>query len=79
MEEAEKQAEKPATIDLQKLLNMRVMVHVRDGRKLNGTLTQYDEYMNIILEDVDEVVGDKPANKYKILVVKGGNVQAISV
>ena len=55
------------------------MVHVRDGRKLSGTLTQYDEYMNIILEDVDEVVGDKPANKYKLLVVKGGNVQAISI
>ena len=79
MEEAEKQAEKPATIDLQKLLNTRIVVHIRDGRKLNGTLMQYDEYMNIILEDVDEVVGDKPANKYKLLVVKGGNVQAISV
>jgi len=73
------ETEKPATIDLQKLLNTRVMVHVRDGRKLSGTLTQYDEYMNIILEDVDEVVGDKPANKYKLLVVKGGNVQAISI
>jgi len=73
------EVEKPAVINLQKLLNTRVMVHVRDGRKLSGTLTQYDEYMNIILEDVDEVVGDKPANKYKLLVVKGGNVQAISV
>jgi len=71
--------EKPAVIDLQKLLNTRVVVHVRDGRKLSGTLTQYDEYMNMLLEDVDEIVGDKPANKYKILVVKGGNVQAISV
>jgi small nuclear ribonucleoprotein len=79
MEEAEKQVEKPATIDLKKLLNTRVIVHIRDGRKLNGTLTQYDEYMNILLEDVDETMGDKPANKYKILVVKGGNVQAISV
>jgi len=71
--------EKPAVIDLQKLLNTRITVHVRDGRKLNGTLTQYDEYMNMILEDVDEIVGDKPTNKYKLLVVKGGNVQAISV
>jgi small nuclear ribonucleoprotein len=79
MEEAEKQAEKPATIDLKKLLNTRVIVHIRDGRKLNGTLTQYDEYMNMLLEDVDETMGDKPTTKYKILVVKGGNVQAISI
>jgi small nuclear ribonucleoprotein len=79
MEEAEKHTEKPATIDLQKLLNTRVVVHVRDGRKLNGTLTQYDEYMNMLLEDVDEIMGDKPTTKYKILVVKGGNVQAISI
>jgi len=73
------ETEKPAVIDLQKLLNTRVIVHVRDGRKLSGTLAQYDEYMNMLLEDVDEIVGDKPANKYKLLVVKGGNVQAISV
>jgi small nuclear ribonucleoprotein (snRNP)-like protein len=71
--------EKPAVIDLQKLLNTRVVVHVRDGRKLSGTLTQYDEYMNMLLEDVDETMRDKPANKYKLLVIKGGNVQAISV
>jgi len=73
------EAEKPAVIDLQRLLNTRIVVHVRDGRKLSGTLAQYDEYMNMLLEDVDEIVGDKPANKYKLLVVKGGNVQAISV
>jgi small nuclear ribonucleoprotein len=71
--------EKPAALDLQKLLNTKIVVHVRDGRKLNGTLTQYDEYMNMLLEDVDETMGDKPANKYKILIVKGGNIQAISV
>jgi len=73
------EAEKPAVIDLQRLLNTRIVVHVRDGRKLSGTLAQYDEYMNLLLEDVDEIVGDKQANKHKILVVKGGNVQAISV
>jgi small nuclear ribonucleoprotein (snRNP)-like protein len=79
MEEAEKQAGKPAALDLQKLLNTRIVVHVRDGRKLSGTLAQYDEYMNMLLEDVEEIFEGRPANKYKILVVKGGNVQAITI
>jgi len=78
VEEAEK-AEGPAAMNLQKLLNTRVVVHARDGRKFHGLLTQFDEYMNLLMEDVEERVEEKPVNKYKLLIVKGGNVQAISV
>ena len=78
-ENMEGTAEKPAAMDLGKLLNTRVVAHTRDGRRLQGTLTQYDDYMNLLLEDVEEYVGDKPVNKYKLLVVMGGNIQAISV
>ena len=77
--EAEKEAEGPAAMDLKKLLNTRVVVHARDGRKFSGLLTQFDEYMNLLMEDVEERVEEKPVNKYKLLIVKGGNVQAISV
>lgn len=77
--EAEKEAEGPAAMDLKKLLNTRVVVHARDGRKFHGLLTQFDEYMNLLMEDVEERVEEKPVNKYKLLIVKGGNVQAISV
>ena len=66
-------------MNLQKLLNTRVVVHARDGRKFHGLLTQFDEYMNLLMEDVEERVEEKPVNKYKLLIVKGGNVQAISV
>jgi len=78
VEGAEKQ-EGPAAMDLQKLLNTRVVVHARDGRKFSGLLTQFDEYMNLLMEDVEERVEEKPVNRYKLLIVKGGNVQAISV
>ena len=78
MEGAEKQ-EGPAAMDLQKLLNTRVVVHARDGRKFSGLLTQFDEYMNLLMEDVEERVEENPVNRYKLLIVKGGNVQAISV
>jgi len=75
----EETAEKPAAMDLGKLLNARVVAYTRDGRRLQGTLTQYDDYMNLLLEDVEEYAGDKLVDKYKILIVKGGNIQAISV
>jgi len=65
-------------IDLEKLLNTVVTVRVRDGRKLKGLLTQYDEYMNLLLENVEEYSGEEIVGRYKLMVVKGGNVQAIS-
>jgi len=66
-------------IDLEKLLNTVVTVRVRDGRRLKGLLTQYDEYMNLLLENVEEYSGEEIVGRYKLMVVKGGNVQAISI
>ena len=64
---------------LQEVVVHTCRAYTRDGRRLQGTLTQYDDYMNLLLEDVEEYAGGKPVNKYKMLVVKGGNVQAISL
>jgi small nuclear ribonucleoprotein len=65
-------------IDLEKLLNTMVKVRVRDGRRLEGLLTQYDEYMNLLLENVEEYSGEEIIGRHKLMVVKGGNIQAIS-
>jgi len=70
--------EEQKPIDLEKLLNMKVVVRVKDGRMLKGLLTQYDEYMNLLLEGVEEYSGDELVGSHKLMVVKGGNVQAIS-
>lgn len=70
--------EEQKPIDLEKLLNMKVTVRIKDGRRLKGLLTQYDEYMNLLLEDVEEYLGEKVTGRRKLMVVKGGNVQAIS-
>jgi len=64
--------------DLKKLLNTRIIVQVKNGRRLRGLLTQYDEYMNLLLEDVEEYSNDEPAGRHKLIIVKGGNVQTIS-
>ena len=68
--------EKP--IDLEKLLKTTITVRVRDGRRLKGLLSQYDEYMNLLLENVEEYSGEEIVGRHKLMVVKGGNVQVIS-
>ena len=65
-------------VGLEKFLNAVVVVSVKDGRKFRGKLTRYDEHMNLVLEDAEELSDDEPAAKHKLILIKGGNVSAIS-
>ncbi len=65
-------------VGLEKFLNSVVIVSAKDGRKFRGRLTQYDEYMNLVLKDVEEFSGEEQAVKHKLVLIKGGNVSAIS-
>ncbi|GAI49561.1 unnamed protein product [marine sediment metagenome] len=65
-------------IDLEKMLNVIVVVSAKDGRRFRGKLTQYDAHMNLVLEEVEELSKDAPA-KHKLIMIKGGNVSSISV
>jgi small nuclear ribonucleoprotein (snRNP)-like protein len=70
--------EDKAQVGLEKFLNSVVVISAKDGRKFRGRLTQYDEYMNLVLEDVEEFSGEEQAVKHKLVLIKGGNVSAIS-
>ena len=65
-------------IDLEKMLNVIVVVSAKDGRRFRGKLTQYDAHMNLVLEEVEELSKEGPA-KHKLILIKGGNVSSISV
>lgn len=67
------------SVDLERLLNSKVVVFVKDGRKLQGILKQYDAYMNLLLENVEEYLKNGSTRSYKTLLVKGGNVHTISI
>jgi len=63
---------------LEKSLNQKVSLLLKDGRFIDGKLTGYDEYMNMVLDDVEET---KDENKRRIgkIILRGNNVVSISL
>jgi len=63
---------------LEKSLNQKVSLLLKDGRLVDGKLTGYDECMNMVLDDVEET---KDENKRRVgkIILRGNNVVSISV
>lgn len=75
MEETSGKAE--ALTGLEKFLNQVITITAKDGRKIRGKLVEHDEYMNLVLEEAEEL--SKEGVKHKFMIVKGGNISDISV
>ena len=65
-------------VDLKKMLDTDIIVYLKGGIRLEGNLSKYDDYMNLVLEDAEEYVEDESVNKHKLVIVKGGNIRGIS-
>jgi len=63
---------------LEKSLNQKLSLLLKDGRVIEGKLTGYDEYMNMVLVDVEETLED---NKRRLgtIILRGNNVVSISI
>lgn len=59
-------------------LGNMVLVRLRNGRMLRGLLRGYDQHMNIVLDDADELLGENESNKLGTIVVRGDNIIMIS-
>ncbi|WP_075057705.1 RNA-binding protein [Thermogymnomonas acidicola] len=57
---------------LEESLNRQVSLLLKDNRVLEGTLTGYDEHMNMVLEDVEES-GENVTRKLGTVVIRGGS------
>ena len=62
---------------LEKSLNKRVTLLLKDSRTLEGRLVGYDEFMNVVLEDTEERTADK-TRKIGSVILRGNNVVSIS-
>jgi len=63
---------------LQKSLNQKMILLLKDGRMLEGTLSGYDEHMNLVLEDTEERMEETRKNLGTVI-IRGSNVVSISV
>ena len=66
---------------LSKSLDKRVLIKLKGGRELRGKLRGYDQHMNLVLEEAEEVrkVEDqKQVLNVGTIIVRGDNVIIIS-
>ena len=61
---------------LERNINKSVTLTLKDGRTLEGKLTGFDEYMNMILEDTEETKEDQ-IRRVGTVVLRGNNIVTI--
>lgn len=61
---------------LERNLNKRMSLLLKDGRVLEGVLIGFDEYMNMVLEDTQETK-DETVKKMGKVILRGNNVVTI--
>jgi small nuclear ribonucleoprotein len=62
---------------MEKTLNKKVSLLLKDNRVLEGKLTGYDEYMNMVLEETEERTVDQ-TRRLGTVILRGNNVVSIA-
>ncbi|MFQ5907666.1 MAG: LSM domain-containing protein [Thermoplasmata archaeon] len=62
---------------LERSLNKKISLILKDDRVLVGTLIGYDDYMNMVLEDTEETQGEQ-VRRVGTVVLRGNNVVTIA-
>ncbi len=68
---------RPLTV-LGNSLSRNVLVKVKWNREYRGTLDGYDQHMNLVIKNAEEVIGDKSNGVLPLVVVRGDVVVYIS-
>ncbi len=55
-----------------------VLIKLKGGKVIRGTLQGFDQHMNLLLENSEEVFEDGKVNALDTLIVRGDNVVMIS-
>jgi len=63
---------------LEKSVNQNLTLLLKDGRLIEGKLSGYDEYMNMVLDDVEETADDAK-RRLGTIILRGNNVVSISL
>ena len=67
-----------ATKILEESIGKAVLVRLKGGRSLRGKLQGFDQYMNLNLEDADDISDANNTQKLGTIIVRGDNVIILS-
>lgn len=67
------------SISLEELLDKEITVQPKGKQELCGTLVDFDDYMNLVLKNVKEYEDEELIKEYELMIVKGGNIQSITI
>ena len=62
---------------LEKSMEKRISLLLKDSRVLEGKLVGFDDYMNLVLDDTEETMNDQ-TRRLGTVVLRGNNVVSIS-
>ena len=68
---------------LQKSIGSQVLVELKGHRKIKGKLRGFDQHLNLVLEDADEITFDLETDEESVevihtVIVRGDNVVIVS-
>ena len=55
-----------------------VLVKLKGGREIRGILKSYDQHLNLVLENAEEVKSNGKTRKLGTIIIRGDNVVLIS-
>lgn len=63
---------------LDESLGKVVLIKLKGGKVIRGTLQGFDQHMNLVLESSEEIMDDNKPSSIGTIVVRGDNVVIIS-
>jgi small nuclear ribonucleoprotein len=67
-----------AVKELETSMGKVVLIKLKGGKVIRGTLQGFDQHMNLSLENAEEVAEDGQSNSLGTLIVRGDNIIMIS-
>ena len=62
---------------LERSINKKMALQLKDGRLIEGKLVGYDQYMNLVLEESEEK-REETGRRLGTVILRGNNVVSIS-
>ena len=63
---------------LEESLEKTVLVKLKGGKSLRGKLKGFDQHLNLVLEETEDITGGEATKKLGLIIVRGDNVIMIS-